>query len=207
MSRIAIETRSTPAASSRSAYPLVMVGGMVAFGVLDRVGLSALVSAYVAVAVGAVAITMLETRHPYRPSWRTTPTDAIHDITFMVIIQILLPTVLSLGVVTLAADATDRWGWDLEALWPRSWPVAAQATLMLVVGDAMRYWLHRLSHRSRLLWRFHAVHHSPAPTQLAQRQPVPSPGQGCSVRSGRAAVRRGGSRFPMCWPCTSCSTH
>lgn len=134
---------------------------MVAFGVLERVGLSALVSAYVAVAVGAVAITVLEIRHPYRPSWRTTPTDAIHDITFMVMIQILLPTALSLGVVTLAADATDRWGWDLEALWPRSWPVAAQAMLMLVVGDAMRYWLHRLSHRSRPLWRFHAVHHSP----------------------------------------------
>jgi sterol desaturase/sphingolipid hydroxylase (fatty acid hydroxylase superfamily) len=161
VSRIAAESLSAPARASRSAYPLVIVGGMLVFGALDRVGLSALLAAYVAVAIGAVAITVLESRHPYRPSWRTTPTHAVNDITFMVMVQILLPTLLALGVVLWAEGTADRWGWNLEALWPRSWPVAAQAALMLVVGDGMRYWLHRLSHRSRLLWRFHAVHHSP----------------------------------------------
>lgn len=38
-------------------------------------------------------------------------------------------------------------------------PVAAQALLIVVVGDFIGYWAHRLFHRRRL-WPFHAVHHS-----------------------------------------------
>ena len=38
-------------------------------------------------------------------------------------------------------------------------PVAAQALLLVVVGDFIGYWAHRLFH-GRKLWPFHAVHHS-----------------------------------------------
>lgn len=37
-------------------------------------------------------------------------------------------------------------------------PLAAQAALMLVVGDLIGYWQHRAFH-GRWLWRYHAVHH------------------------------------------------
>ena len=38
-------------------------------------------------------------------------------------------------------------------------PMWLQAALILVVGDFICYWMHRLFH-GRRLWRFHAVHHS-----------------------------------------------
>jgi sterol desaturase/sphingolipid hydroxylase (fatty acid hydroxylase superfamily) len=38
-------------------------------------------------------------------------------------------------------------------------PLWLQAVLILVIGDFIGYWMHRLFHTGRL-WRFHAVHHS-----------------------------------------------
>jgi sterol desaturase/sphingolipid hydroxylase (fatty acid hydroxylase superfamily) len=35
-----------------------------------------------------------------------------------------------------------------------------QAVLVVVLGDILIYWGHRLQHRVGFLWRFHAVHHS-----------------------------------------------
>jgi hypothetical protein len=46
-------------------------------------------------------------------------------------------------------------------LWPHDWPLGLQAALMLLTADLLRYWLHRAAHRFSLLWRLHAVHHSP----------------------------------------------
>lgn len=40
-------------------------------------------------------------------------------------------------------------------------PWVVQALLVTVLGDLTVYGLHRLQHASPLLWRFHAVHHSP----------------------------------------------
>lgn len=40
-----------------------------------------------------------------------------------------------------------------------TWPAWLQVAAVLVIGDAVGYWVHRAFHRGRL-WRFHAVHHS-----------------------------------------------
>lgn len=40
------------------------------------------------------------------------------------------------------------------------WPLWAQALGALVVMDVVMYWTHRAFHTA-LLWRFHAIHHSP----------------------------------------------
>ena len=42
----------------------------------------------------------------------------------------------------------------------RSWPVVVRVVLLLVVSDALGWWLHRLYHSVPLLWRFHRLHHS-----------------------------------------------
>ena len=42
----------------------------------------------------------------------------------------------------------------------RSLPVWAQAAGVILLGDLLVYWGHRLSHRVELLWRFHRVHHT-----------------------------------------------
>lgn len=40
------------------------------------------------------------------------------------------------------------------------WPWAAQALLVVMLGDVSVYWFHVASHRVPLLWRFHSIHHS-----------------------------------------------
>jgi sterol desaturase/sphingolipid hydroxylase (fatty acid hydroxylase superfamily) len=39
------------------------------------------------------------------------------------------------------------------------WPLWQQAVAILILGDFLGYWMHRLFHRGRL-WRLHAIHHS-----------------------------------------------
>ncbi|HTM19486.1 MAG TPA: sterol desaturase family protein [Kofleriaceae bacterium] len=39
-------------------------------------------------------------------------------------------------------------------------PFAAQAAELVLAGDLLVYWYHRLSHAVPLLWSFHRVHHS-----------------------------------------------
>jgi sterol desaturase/sphingolipid hydroxylase (fatty acid hydroxylase superfamily) len=42
----------------------------------------------------------------------------------------------------------------------RAQPWAAQAAELVLAGDLLVYWYHRLSHQVPLLWSFHRVHHS-----------------------------------------------
>jgi sterol desaturase/sphingolipid hydroxylase (fatty acid hydroxylase superfamily) len=39
-------------------------------------------------------------------------------------------------------------------------PTLVALAIVVVAGDFVAYWMHRLQHRSELLWRFHAVHHT-----------------------------------------------
>lgn len=58
--------------------------------------------------------------------------------------------------------------WAMHALLPGSYleavaqmPVWLRLVAILIVGEVGFYWGHRLSHEIPLLWRFHAIHHSP----------------------------------------------
>ncbi len=42
----------------------------------------------------------------------------------------------------------------------RALPVVVQVVLVVVAGDVLLYWAHRVCHVVPVLWRFHAVHHS-----------------------------------------------
>jgi sterol desaturase/sphingolipid hydroxylase (fatty acid hydroxylase superfamily) len=39
-------------------------------------------------------------------------------------------------------------------------PIWQQGLILIVIGDFLGYWTHRLNHRIPFLWNFHAVHHS-----------------------------------------------
>ncbi|MEM1012234.1 MAG: sterol desaturase family protein [Planctomycetota bacterium] len=41
-----------------------------------------------------------------------------------------------------------------------SWPLWVQFPIVILLGDGLIYWGHRLQHRVGFLWRFHAIHHS-----------------------------------------------
>ena len=42
-----------------------------------------------------------------------------------------------------------------------AWPLWVKLPITLFVGDVGAYWAHRAFHTFPLLWRFHAIHHSP----------------------------------------------
>jgi sterol desaturase/sphingolipid hydroxylase (fatty acid hydroxylase superfamily) len=65
------------------------------------------------------------------------------------------------AVVGLTSAGASLLGSRLHApLWPSHVPLALQVVLAVLLGEAVGYWQHRLAHRSRWLWRFHAIHHS-----------------------------------------------
>lgn len=144
--------------TQRAVYPLIMVMSCMLFFWLLRHDVSVKFAAYLPVILGASAILILELAASYRPSWLPGRETIIQDSVFLIIVQIALPALITLALVEVTA------GWLKPAgfpLWPYHWPIAAQALLMIVLADFLRYWLHRASHGWPLLWRLHAIHHSP----------------------------------------------
>ncbi len=144
--------------TERAAYPAIMIAGCVLFFWLLRHGVAIKFAAYLPVILGASAILILELAAPYRSSWSPGRDDVIQDSLFLIVVQIALPALITLALL----EAASGWmGSAAISLWPHDWPIAVQAVLMLLSADFLRYWLHRVSHKWRWLWRLHAVHHSP----------------------------------------------
>jgi sterol desaturase/sphingolipid hydroxylase (fatty acid hydroxylase superfamily) len=118
-------------------------------------------AAYAAVLLGAVAVGILEWLIPYEPRWRPGAHEVGSDVLYMVAVQMALPPLLTLLAGITLLRLIEPWAVPLRTLWPHELPVALQALLMLLAADFLRYWLHVAAHRTPLLWRLHAVHHSP----------------------------------------------
>ncbi|MGZ5164247.1 MAG: GH3 family domain-containing protein [Burkholderiales bacterium] len=140
-------------------YPLFAGTAVFAFGFMLANGSPLVVAAYVPVMVVGIAIVLLEWRFPEHLAWRPRWADIRSDAAFMALVQVTVPRVLAaLGAIAIAAWMHEH---ARSTLWPQDWPLAAQAVLMVVTIDLVRYWLHRACHRFPLLWRLHEVHHSP----------------------------------------------
>ncbi|HSF17005.1 MAG TPA: sterol desaturase family protein [Vicinamibacteria bacterium] len=142
------------------AYPGVVITAFALHFVLLRVGLPVGVSAYIAVVLGAVAVTILELVIPYDASWQPTRDDVKNDLLFMIIVQIVLPPLLTLFFGITLIRSLQAFDVSTTEWWPRHLPLAVQVVLMLLVAELFRYWLHVAAHNTAL-WRLHAVHHSP----------------------------------------------
>lgn len=142
-------------------YPLVMVIGMALHLTLLAAGVALLWATYVPAIGGAVLVTIMERVHPARGQWQPDTADIANDLSYMVLVQVLLPLALAPLAIAMLIEPLHALLPTLHAYWPHQWPVAAQAVLMLFGADFLRYWLHRAAHTYKLLWRLHAVHHSP----------------------------------------------
>ncbi|MDA0345954.1 MAG: sterol desaturase family protein [Verrucomicrobia bacterium] len=144
-----------------SIYPTVIIGCFAVYHLLRLTELPIQLSTYIAVFLGAFLVTGLECIFPHRNEWAPGRTDVGSDFTFMVVVQIVLPKLLSFFVaITLLRQLPSIE--SLNGIWPHGWPLALQAVIMLATADLFRYLLHRTSHEwSEPLWRLHAVHHSP----------------------------------------------
>ncbi|CAM4039813.1 Fatty acid hydroxylase [Pseudomonas reidholzensis] len=90
---------------------------------------------------------------PYRPAWNTPHGDGHRDLLHAVVNEGL--NIAALAIIPLLAlhiPSVD--------LWPSHWPLWQQLLLALPLTDLGITLMHYASHRSALLWRLHAVHHS-----------------------------------------------
>lgn len=88
-----------------------------------------------------------------RPGWWT-------DLCFFVGQYVLFVALLAVVIRWLVAPLGE-WSWlgEMHQAFG-SWPWPLQVGVVLLTGDVVAYWGHRLQHRVEWLWRFHAVHHS-----------------------------------------------
>jgi len=108
------------------------------------------------VAVGITLVALLERVSPYEPDWNRdhdgdTLADALHLFVSYLLIQ---------SSVAIAFGLRDLLPADW-ALWQQQAPMWAQVLLAGLILDLGLYTMHRASHASGVLWRLHAIHHSP----------------------------------------------
>ena len=136
-------------------YPLVLMTAIIFHVVLLQTGLSLLFCAYLPLMFSAIAITVLEIYYPYREEWKPNRHDLMNDGVFMVVVQMILPQLLSFLIAIVLIRETEF------SYWPSDLPIVVQLGIMILAADFLRYWLHVASHNLLPLWQLHAVHHSP----------------------------------------------
>lgn len=142
-------------------YPLIMGSALLFHLLAISNGISLIMATYLPVTVAALVIIYLEHSNPYRKLWQPRKIEATNDATYMLLCQILMPRLLGFLVAIQLQYSLQPYEIQLGIPWRYDWPIISQAILMLFAADFFRYWLHRLSHNWKPLWRLHAIHHSP----------------------------------------------
>ena len=106
----------------------------------------------------AATLFLLERVMPHERAWlencgQILP-DLLHTLLGKSVVQVILAVGTAMGLAQALVPA------EGGALWPETWPMAAQVALGLLLAEVGLYWAHRLAHEWPLLWRFHAIHHS-----------------------------------------------
>ena len=143
------------------AYPFTLAFSITVHSMLYENHLGIQVATYVPVVIGALLVTGLEWKYPYRQQWWASKREIGQDILFMALIQGVYPKLLAVTVAFILTRFLQVHHLIIEGWWPTHWPVPLQMLFMMVLADGLRYWLHRWAHEWEPLWRFHAVHHSP----------------------------------------------
>lgn len=98
---------------------------------------------------------LAERLRPYRAAWNESHGDGGRDLLHALVNETL--NALGIASIPLVAQWLPHLGW-----WPSDWPLALQLLAALLIADLGITLVHYASHRSSLLWRLHAVHHSVA---------------------------------------------
>lgn len=144
-----------------SFFPLAIVGLPWAIHELIDAGINFALATYGGIAFIGLCFLALEHVLPYRTKWNRPDGELSNDVLSAGIAYGLLPRLVGplywASLAGVAAWLATRFGGEI---WPSHWPLWSQVALLMLAGDAGRYWGHRLAHEVPLLWRFHAVHHS-----------------------------------------------
>ena len=145
----------------RLIYPCIIFTALAMHILSVLNGVNIFISTYIPVLLAAVLINYLEKIIPYRPEWWPDINELKQDASYMVLIQLLLPRCIGFLIIILLSKIAQDYNVRIDKLWPSDLPIVFQALIMLLVADFLRYWLHRLTHRWKPLWKLHEVHHSP----------------------------------------------
>jgi len=104
-----------------------------------------------------VIVMALERLFPLHDAWNAFPERL--DLVLLVANRFL--DVAVIGVTLGVLGALEARGVTTLHLWPTRAPLPVQAGLGILLAEALRYALHRLSHRPGLLWQVHQTHHQP----------------------------------------------
>ena len=142
-------------------YPSTMVIGLLLFAWMRHAGLPLPVCTYAALILATLVIVGNEICFPYQVSWAPHRAQVLDDAIFLTVVNVLWPKALAFAAALAVVELNGSYGWAAMQIWPTHLPQEVQFILLLLMVDFGRYWLHRAAHTFEILWRFHAVHHSP----------------------------------------------
>ena len=142
-------------------YPVIMTIGICLFYLLKSMQFHLSICAYIPITFCAAAITFFELYIPHKRDWIPNKQEIWNDTLFLVTIQMALPKILSFLVAMGLLTILNLYNLQLKAVWPHHWNIAVQTMMMVLIGDLFRYWFHKFSHTNPILWKLHAIHHSP----------------------------------------------
>ncbi|MBS1185743.1 MAG: conserved rane protein of unknown function, partial [Proteobacteria bacterium] len=122
-------------------YPATMVFCLGLYHALHTRGIALPWAMYLPAFAGAALVTILEWRFPHRLAWQPDRATVTSDLAFMTLVQMLLPPGVAMLFVLLLIEPLNALGLGFAGWWPHAWPVWAQAALMLLAADFLRYWL------------------------------------------------------------------
>jgi len=105
----------------------------------------------------------LEQTLPYRQDWSIRgDRDIWRDLGHAVLYTGIGSTLAQITFLAGLPSVLSRFGFaDGLGLWPERSPFLLQVVTVMLVGDLLEYWYHRLVHTLPWLWPLHAVHHTP----------------------------------------------
>ena len=143
-------------------FPVTFFGALGLAHHLHGQGASTFEAAYTPIAVAIGVLILGERWFPLSQEWAQPRGDIATDALHMGLTQVgvgrLVKGALAALFAGVIADASAGVSW---AGWADGTPVLLQVFAAMALTDLPRYWLHRWSHEIPVLWRFHAVHHSP----------------------------------------------
>lgn len=104
-------------------------------------------------AIGITCVALLEQIQPYEPKWLSDNNDTVADI---------LHAIFSISLIFMTAEFITlfRQFIHLPSIWPVHWSIWIQVLVAGMIIDFGLWYMHRLSHQYRFLWKLHTLHHS-----------------------------------------------
>jgi sterol desaturase/sphingolipid hydroxylase (fatty acid hydroxylase superfamily) len=145
-------------------WPATLVASLFAAYVLTIAGVHPVVTLVGLALVVLAWCTALERAFPFRQAWSSSPRAWRTDLAHLAFTEFGTQAVFR-GALYGAAALVSVSVVPVEGPWVAAGldhlPTIVQLLIAAAILDLALYWQHRLLHEIPLLWRFHAVHHSP----------------------------------------------